>query len=164
MLVMFFRLFLCLNSEVYLKSYLLKIFKNETISYLFFGVLTTVVNYATFIFSLHFLGNDMPLVANVISYVTATLFAYITNKIWVFHSNNWSFNTLIYEFFTFFTSRLFSFSIEQLGLFLCIETLNVSQYTILKLNGVVICKVALSFVAVIINYFISKLFIFKKKN
>ena len=59
------------------------------IRYLFFGVLTTIVNYASFAAALWLLGTSATLVANAVSFVLATAFAYVTNKRFVFRSPGW---------------------------------------------------------------------------
>ena len=134
----------------------------ETLSYLFFGVLTTLVNYTTFVGSLFLLGEEKPLLANTIAFILATLFAYITNKIWVFKSNNWNIKNLTAEIVSFSGVRTLSFFFEQIGLSIFISVLNVGEYLILGVNGVIATKIILSFIVVIANYALSKFFIFNK--
>ena len=59
----------------------------ETLSYLLFGVLTTIVNYITFMGVFILSNESSALVSNMVAFIVATIFAYITNKIWVFKSN-----------------------------------------------------------------------------
>ena len=61
-------------------------------------------------------------------------------------------------------ARLFSMGFEQVGLFVCIEWINVSQYSIMGLSGLMISKVVLSFVSVLLNYIASNFIIFKEKT
>ena len=135
----------------------------ETLSYLLFGVLTTLVNYITFMGVFILSNESSALVSNMVAFIAATIFAYITNKIWVFKSNRWSLDILKVEIITFLSARIFSFILEQVGLFICINVFKIEDYSFLGINGVIISKVVLSFIAVIINYGLSKLFIFKEQ-
>ena len=135
----------------------------ETLSYLLFGVLTTIVNYITFMGVFILSNESSALVSNMVAFIAATIFAYITNKIWVFKSNRWSLYILKVEIITFLSARIFSFILEQVGLFICINVFKIENYSFLGINGVIISKVVLSFIAVIINYGLSKLFIFKEQ-
>ena len=135
----------------------------ETLSYLLFGVLTTIVNYITFMGVFILSNESSALVSNMVAFIAATIFAYITNKIWVFKSNRWSLDILKVEIITFLSARIFSFILEQVGLFICINVFKIEDYSFLGINVVIISKVVLSFIAVIINYGLSKLFIFKEQ-
>lgn len=141
-----------------------KILKNETISYLFFGVLTTVVNYTIFVVGLSLAGEKEVLIVNMNAFIGATIFAYITNKLFVFNSVGWKIKQIVMELGKFVGARVFSLVIEQLGLYIATEHFNVGEYFVLSINGVVITKVVLSFVAVLLNYFASKFIIFKKEK
>ena len=137
---------------------------NETISYLFYGVLTTVVSYVSFWLALRLLGQENALWANVISFIAAVLFAYITNKLFVFNSKSWAWSVLKTEFPSFIGGRLFSFGLEELGLWLCVDILLVGNYNLWGINGVMLAKIILSFVAVAVNYVLSKFLVFRRKN
>ena len=143
-------------------KYIIKKFLNkETLSYLFFGVLTTIINYLAFVVGIFILGPNNTLTVNTIAFILATIFAYVTNKIWVFNSKSWSIKILKSEITSFLGARIFSFLFEQLGLLVCISILNVANYYIFNVNGIMISKVILSFLVVILNYVVSKFFIFK---
>lgn len=146
-----------------MKKILRNLLNRETLSYLLFGVLTTIVNYITFIGVFILYNKSSALVSNMAAFIVATIFAYITNKIWVFKSDIWSLNILKLEIITFLSARIFSFLLEQVGLFLCINVFKIEDYSFLGINGIMISKVVLSFIAVIINYGLSKLFIFKEQ-
>ena len=68
----------------------------EIISYLFFGGLTTVVNYLVYLPCYNLLGISGA-VSNVIAWIAAVAFAYLTNKPFVFKSHNWSAKTVLPE-------------------------------------------------------------------
>ena len=133
------------------------------IRYLFFGVLTTIVNYVSFAAALWLLGTNATLVANAVSFVLATAFAYVTNKQYVFRSPGWRPSVIAHEFAAFTGTRLFSFALEELGLLIGVHGLGVARYEWLGISGVLILKVILSFVSVLLNYLFSRYWIFCKK-
>ena len=133
------------------------------IRYLFFGVLTTIVNYASFAIALWLLGTSATLVANAVSFVLATAFAYVTNKRFVFRSPGWRPSVITREFAAFTGARLFSFALEELGLLIGVHGLGVAKYEWLGISGGLILKVILSFVSVLLNYLFSRYWIFRKK-
>lgn len=65
----------------------------DMVSYLFFGVLTTVVNYLVYLPLYNLLGISAA-VSNIIAWVAAVAFAYVTNKPFVFKSHDWSIETV----------------------------------------------------------------------
>lgn len=146
-----------------MKDSIKSVLNKETLSYLFFGVLTTVVNYVTFVIGLIIFGEKNTLTVNTIAFIAATIFAYITNKIWVFNSKSWDIEILKSEIISFLGARIISFLFEQLGLLICISIFNVGNYYIFSMSGIMISKVILSFIVVILNYVVSKFFIFKDK-
>ena len=79
----------------------------EVLSYLIFGVLTTVVNYCVYLPVYNFLGLSAS-VSNVIAWVVAVAFAYLTNKPFVFKSHDWSAKTVIPELTKFVGCRVAS--------------------------------------------------------
>ena len=144
------------------KDKILNFFKSETISYLFYGVLTTVVSYVSFYIASLILSYDFILIINTISFICAVVFAYITNKLFVFKSKSWKWSTLKIEIPSFLSARIFSYLLEQFGLYLSVNVLHLEQYSVFEINGVYIAKIVLSFAVVILNWAISKFFIFKK--
>ncbi|MGN0451505.1 MAG: GtrA family protein [Acutalibacteraceae bacterium] len=145
-----------------MKEKILKIVRNEAFLYLFFGLLTTVVNYASFLLFLQFLGYDKVLTVNTISFVFASSFAYITNKLFVFQSKSWGFKVLCKEILSFFSARILSYFFEQIGLYVSTDIMNLERFSIFGIDGILISKVILSFLAVLLNWVFSKFFIFKK--
>lgn len=125
----------------------------EKINYLIFGVLTTFVNlivYAlcTKLFSINYM------ISNIIAWILSVLFAYITNKKYVFKSKCDSNKKVVYEIFQFFKYRILSFIIcDMLLLCLFVELLNMND---------MIAKVIIQVVVIVLNYLFSKLFVFKK--
>lgn len=121
------------------------------ISYLFFGGLTTLINIVTFVIFQSYLGVNYQF-ANVIAWFISVIFAFVTNKLWVFESKTAGFPELLREVFSFFGFRILSLVIDQL-----IMTFGVS---VLHMDAAFVKLVDQVFI-VLINYVFSKLFIFK---
>ncbi len=139
----------------------------EIIMYLIFGVLTTLVSWGSYaLFEIIFgtiIANSIVLssVANVLSWICAVLFAFITNKLWVFESKSFKSDVIFKEMATFVGSRLATGVLEWVGVpLLMLIGLNQSIFGI---EGMV-AKVVVSVVVVILNYVLSKLFVFKNKK
>ena len=125
----------------------------EVISYLFFGGLTTLVNYIVYLPCYNLLDLSGAL-SNAIAWVAAVAFAYVTNKPFVFKSHDWSVETVIPELTKFVSCRVGSGLLETAIIFALVDWLG--------LNGNVI-KLATSVLVVILNYIASKLLVFRKK-
>lgn len=126
----------------------------EILSYLIFGVLTTVVNYVSYFVATKLFGINY-LVANVIAWFISVVFAYVTNKFWVFENKSVEIRGLVKEIFLFVSARVMSGGIETLFLFVFVSLLGFD-------DGVI--KIIASVFVVIFNYFFSKLIIFKKES
>lgn len=140
----------------------------ELISYVFFGVLATIVSIGTFKLFDAVLGEKLYLISNVISWIITVIFAYITNKLWVFESKSWKADVVIKELIGFFGARLFSLGVEEFGLWLLIDALNMGALSLdfmsFYINGNMIAKLIMQVVVVILNYVFSKLIVFRKKK
>ena len=140
----------------------------ELVTYVFFGALTTLVNFLTFSLFRWLLGEELYLLNNAIAWLVSVIFAYITNKLFVFGSKSFETKTLLKEISEFFSARIFSFGLEEGGMWLLIDLLSFGDYSLtvfgFKISGQLIAKLLLSVIVVIFNYFASKLVIFKKKS
>lgn len=136
-----------------MKKLLVKLFNKETITYVIFGGLTTVVNYAVYYLFYKFTMVD-PVVYNIIAWVVAVLFAFITNKLFVFESRTFKTNVLFTEFASFVGARLLSLLFETAFIALTVKVFNMNE---------LIAKIITAVFVIIFNYFASKFFIFKKK-
>ena len=123
----------------------------DIISYLFFGVLTTLVNYALY-FSLYNLLEISGAVSNIISWSAAVIFAFLTNKLFVFQSKDWSSATVISELTKFVGCRVGSGLLETAIIFITVDVLSFNGNLMKILTGILV---------VIINYFSSKKIVFK---
>ena len=140
----------------------------EILLYLIFGVLTTAVSIFSFwLFGL-FIPSNLYLITNVISWVIAVIFAFVTNKLFVFESKKWGKDELSSEIPKFLGARVFSLIIEELGLILFIDLLNFNEFSkaILGFNitGELIAKTIMSVIVIILNYFFSKFIIFARSK
>lgn len=124
----------------------------ELIVYLVFGVLTTVVNYIVYLPCYNLLGLNAS-ISNLIAWVAAVAFAFVTNKPFVFQSYDWSAGVVIPELTKFMGTRIGSGALETLILFLSVD--------LAGMNGNV-WKLLTSVLVVILNYIGSKLLVFRK--
>lgn len=126
----------------------------ELISYTFWGVMTTLVNYVVYFICTKGIKIDY-LIANVIAWFVAVVFAFWVNKVYVFRSFGKDIKTMVREFGTFVSARILSGVLETGMLALFVETLHFNDSVI---------KIVASVLVVIINYILSKLIIFKKQE
>ena len=134
-----------------IKAFIVKHY--DILAYLFFGGLTTVVNYVVYLPCYNLLGISAT-VSNVIAWVVAVAFAFLTNKPFVFKSHDWSKEVVWPELVKFVGCRIGSGLLETAFLFLTVD--------LLLCNGNVM-KLITSVLVVILNYFGSKLLVFRKK-
>lgn len=119
--------------------------------YLIFGVMTTAISIAVFgIFNVGVGFNEH--VANVISWLLSVLFAFVTNKLWVFEDKTSDLVELLKQTLSFYAGRLATFLVEELIIFVFATCIGINSMLI---------KIIASIVVIILNYVISKLFIFK---
>ncbi|MCC8168444.1 MAG: GtrA family protein [Clostridiales bacterium] len=124
----------------------------EQLLYVLFGGLTFLVNLVVFsLFHLSVGWNE--LVANVAAWVFAVLFAYVTNKIWVFCSRGLSRSETLAELIKFFAGRFLTLVVEEIILFVFISCLHFASMPV---------KVVGQIVVILLNYIISRLFVFHK--
>ena len=126
----------------------------DAIPCLFFGVLTTVVNYVAFALLWRVLNMNSQ-VANAIAYVISVLFAYVTNKLWVFNSHTKTWKAFFQEMGSFFLFRGGSWIFDQGTMFI--------GMVLLHGNGFIV-KIIANVVVVLLNYIFSKFIIFRKRN
>ena len=121
----------------------------EIINYLIFGGLTTVVSIVTYALFAKVFNIDY-LISNVLSWVLAVLFAYITNKIFVFESKS---KKNVKEITSFFFFRIISLVIEMIILYIFVDMLHIDD---------LITKIIAQVIVIVANYVFSKVFVFKK--
>ena len=122
------------------------------ILYLIFGVLSTIVNIASYAISTKIFKIEY-LISNIIAWILAVTFAYITNKIFVFESKTVEKKKLLKEFLLFYYYRIVTLIMEMIILYVCVD--------VLKFNDMII-KVIANILVIMLNYVFSKFIIFKK--
>ena len=141
--------------------------KREVISYLVFGVLATIVDVVFYYAFGLLLGEGAYLINNILSWFITVVFAFVTNKIWVFQSNSWVISVVREEAIGFFSARLFSLLLEEVGLYLLIDLIKLNKieldFFFFNITGTLVAKLIMQVVVVLTNYFFSKFLIFKKK-
>ena len=123
----------------------------EGLSYLFFGGCTTITNILVFMI-LRYFHIDL-YISNGIAWFVAVLFAFITNKLFVFESKGTGFKKTMKECISFFGFRILSLLFDMGIIYLMIDVLGCGDF---------ISKLLSNIFVIIINYVFSKLFIFKK--
>lgn len=126
----------------------------DVLAYLFFGVLTTAVNYLVYLPCYNWL-NLSAAGSNVIAWVAAVAFAYLTNKPFVFKSHDWSARTVWPELVKFVGCRVGSGFLETAIIFITVDCLS--------WNGNYM-KLVTSVLTVVLNYIGSKLLVFRKEK
>ena len=124
------------------------------IMYAFFGVCTTLVNWGSYYLCYNIL--KIPNVSStIIAWVSAVVFAFITNKIWVFDSKSFAGKTLIREIWTFTAARLVTGTLDVGVMYLTVDVLcwNATLWKLLS-----------NIIVIILNYILSNLIVFKKDN
>lgn len=137
-----------------------KIYKKyeEIINYVIVGGLTTVVSIASYYF-FRFLvftkdSNFDIQICTIISWVLAVLFAFVTNKKYVFKSKEKGKNGFI-EMFKFYASRVTTLLIEMLCMYILTDEIDINDK---------ISKLLVQFIVMVLNYIFSKIFVFKKNR
>ncbi len=125
----------------------------ELISYVFWGVMTTIINYAAYFLLTKGL-QVYYLTSNIIAWTISVLFAYLVNKLFVFQSKGWAWRVALRELWQMVASRLFSGALELGLLWLFVDALRLPDGPV---------KIAANVVVIVVNYVLSKWIIFKKR-
>lgn len=126
----------------------------EAIDYLFWGGVAFVLSMVLF----YLFANVMNIyeqIANILSWIICVIFTYITNRTFVFQSKVKGIKNIFKEFKDFVTARLLTLVMENVILFVMIDLLTFNN---------MVSKLVGQFVVIVSNYFLSKLWIFKKKK
>ena len=126
----------------------------QQINYLIFGGLTTLINIVTYIVFYDILALSN-LFSNIMAWIFSVLFAYVTNKLWVFESKTNGFSALLKELSSFVGCRLATGVLDIVIMYVGVDILLLSG-TLMKLFSNVI--------VIILNYVLSKILIFPKSN
>lgn len=121
----------------------------EILLYVFFGVLTTLINIIVFFLMRDFLNSSI-VISNTIAWLLSVLFAFVTNKKWVFESKN---NQRLKEMVHFYLARIATLLIETIVLYILIDLMLIND---------TISKVFSNIIVIVLNYVFSKMFVFKR--
>lgn len=132
----------------------------EIIMYLIFGVSTTLVNWIVYTLLVSIANTDVT-PANAIAWFAAVIFAYITNKLYVFESKSWKVTVLAHEIISFFGARIAS-GVFEIFLPALLMKIGLDQ-AIFGIEGFA-AKLVVSVLVIVLNYIFSKLFVFKSKK
>lgn len=124
----------------------------EIINYIFFGLLTTGVNFLVYYFCFKILNLNY-IIANIVAWILSVAFAYVGNRLYVFKKVNFSKIDILREMIMFFGARFMSGAIETMALFLMVSILCIGEF---------LAKIIVSIIVVILNYVFSKLLVFRK--
>lgn len=124
----------------------------EAALYIVFGAVTTVVNILGYYICVYWLQINSVVEATVIAWTVSVLFAYITNKVWVFKKRTINGSVIIYELFSFFGARLVTGILDVFIMYFFVNVLAFNDMMIKILSNILI---------IILNYVASKFLIFK---
>lgn len=133
-----------------LKKLIRKLWSREVVAYVIAGVLTTAINIVVFQFLRSVFYMDT-LWANGIAWVVSVLFAFVVNDRYVFIQEKMGFFKEMEKMGRFFLARLFSFFVDQAGMWLLVDYLGVHDMA---------SKIGMNVIVIIMNYILSKLLIF----
>ena len=122
----------------------------EMLLYLLFGGLSFIVSIASYVFFDVILAMN-ELVANVLSWILTVSFAYVTNKIWVFDAPTHTMEAFIKQLVSFFGGRVATLMIEEIILLVFVTWLAFPSVPV---------KIVAQVIVIVLNYVISKVFIF----
>ena len=126
----------------------------ELILYVVFGGLTTLVNILLYYLCTRLMGIN-EYAANSVAWTVSVLFAFVTNKIWVFESRSMAMRVLLRELLSFVAARLLSLLLDMGILYLGIDVLHMDDLVV---------KIVSNILVILFNYIASRFFIFKRKG
>lgn len=123
----------------------------DLIPYAVFGALTTLVNIVAYWLFAHPFGMPV-LVSTIIAWFLSVLFAYVTNRKWVFHSEADTVKAVLKEIVSFFACRIGTELVDLAAMFIFVDLLHMNDMAV---------KIIANVVVIILNYAASKFVIFK---
>ncbi|MBD3107674.1 GtrA family protein [Bacillus sp. AGMB 02131] len=131
-----------------------KLIHSKAALYVLFGILTTILNIGCYFLLSEILSYNY-IFSTSTSWIVSVLFAFYTNKIYVFKSKETKVSVVLKELYLFYFFRFFSFFVETISLIFLIESYQFNH---------LLAKLAVTIFIVICNFFFSKLIIFKSRN
>ena len=127
-------------------------YRKHIITYLVFGIITTLVSWGSFWIMRKYIPMLNENIANIISIILAVIVAYVTNRKYVFSSTE---KNIVKEFVAFCSGRAVTMIFETITFWLFATILGINE---------MLAKVGVSIIVVILNYIISKIFVFKNRK
>ncbi len=125
----------------------------DIVPYAIFGILTTIINIVVYLFFAHILKKEV-MFSTFAAWFLSVLFAYVTNRKWVFHSGVLTFSNIIREAVAFFICRLATGIADILIMFIFVNIFHFNDLFI---------KIISNIAVIILNYVASKWIIFNHK-
>lgn len=125
----------------------------EQILYIVFGVLTTAINIISFFLFTRVFGMGL-LASNIGAWIASVIFAFVTNKIYVFDSRNYSLKVVTKELIDFTISRGATGILDMGLMYLFVSVIHMED---------MVSKIIINIIVIILNYVLSKLYVFKEK-
>ncbi|MGG7099049.1 GtrA family protein [Clostridium sardiniense] len=125
----------------------------EQILYIVFGVLTTAINIISFFLCTRLFGIGL-MASNIIAWIASVIFAFVTNKIYVFDSRNYSLKVVTKELVDFTISRGATGVLDMGLMYLFVSVIHIEDMA---------SKIIINIIVIILNYVLSKLYVFKKR-
>lgn len=126
--------------------------KNEIILYIIFGILTTLINIISYALFTRVIMLDT-YISNIMAWILSVLFAYLTNRKYVFKIDNYNISKKIKELFSFYGLRIASLIIDMFIMYILINLINIDD---------LISKIITNIFVIVVNYLFSKYLIFNK--
>ena len=126
----------------------------QAFTYLVFGALTTFTNITSYFIFSNIIGMNY-LISNAIAWILSVMFAYVTNKTYVFRSKGWGVAQVIKEITTFTGCRLFSGGMDMAIMYIFID--------LFKFNDLAV-KVFANLLVIVANFIMSKRWVFQEKD
>ncbi len=126
----------------------------ESIIYLLFGILTTLINIISYNFftdmcAIHYL------ISNIIAWCISALFAFVTNKLYVFNSRDYHIIVVLKEFIAFIMARLVTGLLDMIIMYISVDIFSLDDFVTKLFSNVIV---------ILLNYVFSKFIIFKRKD
>ncbi|MBM7834095.1 GtrA family protein [Clostridium sardiniense] len=125
----------------------------EQILYIVFGVLTTAINIISFFLCTRLFGIGL-MASNIIAWIASVIFAFVTNKIYVFDSRNYSLKVVTKELVDFTISRGATGALDMGLMYLFVSVIHIEDMA---------SKIIINIIVIILNYILSKLYVFRKR-
>lgn len=126
----------------------------QMVNYVFFGGLTTLVNFVTYFVALKVL-NIPNVPSNLIAWLVSVLFAFVVNKLYVFRSMSLEMKVILFELFSFVSVRLLTGALETVIMYVGVDVMNYNE---------LVLKIIANVIVLLTNYFGSILIIFRRKD